>query len=194
MTSKPANHSRSGSLPSESQPTRVSEWRARRDAEIERGAARARIRNLDMRTRYGTKPQQPTASEERERKRLAYRAGRGHPNFGKTSPHRIGQWLWEEEVGVSPEERDLPKYPARKHSSARITGKRSWRWVVFESEKSRAYDAAKLCGYDIDSGYSIIWDERDWLEIEEEVNRRWINAQQRIRRREKRRAAEVVGA
>jgi hypothetical protein len=130
------------------------------------------------------------AAEERKRKRLNYRRGRGHPNWGKTRALVKGRWRWDEEAPVSPEEAQLPDFPALAHNSPSVTAKRRHRLRVWGFEKSTAdSEDTPSGGCSPESRLLIKWDIREDRENEADVKRRWTNAQQRIRRREKRRAA-----
>ena len=141
-----------------------------------------------------------TCRKEREEKaqtkrdRLSHRILSQHPNRGKTSgargdtPSGIqgGRWMWSEEVPVSPAEVRLPPYPNLLCRASGVRAKREHRLRVHTFEHAAASELATLNGHPTPDPTVSRWDHRERQEIEADVNRRWTNAQQRIRRRGKR--------
>ena len=146
-------------------------WRAEADAQFERIRKARETREAD------------------KRERLSQHNRSRHPNRGKTSAPQRGRWVWSEEVPISPEESLPPAYPCLMCAARGVRAKRLHRLRVLGFEQSAAEKLAALDGHPPESRFLFKWDIREDRENEADVKRRWTNAQQRIRRGEKRRAA-----
>ena len=132
------------------------------------------------------------AVEQRNRKRLSSRRSREHPNRGKTRVLAKGFWGWDEETPISSEEAQLPDYPALVHRSPTVTAKRQHRLRVWRFETSISAEMDLLDRQPPENHLFLRRDIGEERKIEADVSRRWTNAQRRIRKREKRRAAKVA--
>lgn len=116
---------------------------------------------------------------------------RKHPNWGRRQRPVEGFWVWDEEVQPTLEEAMPSNLPHGKlwpleTPTTRRQLKHMQRVAALRFEKGLQQSAERELTSSVDR-----WDRAEWRDIEREIDRRWVNAQQRIRKRAKRLAKSL---
>lgn len=129
------------------------------------------------------------ARKVKERERKERGIARNHPNWGRAAPHQTGRWVWGDEVQATPAEAASLRVALKPHRSGAITAKRQHRIDVVRYERELEFNEARDFAAFVRS-----FDRSEMKAIEQDVERRWLNATQRPRRRAQRLAKRLAAS